>query len=308
MDANNPLMIPVIGSFYITNLPMFEPSKISESTELVLTRIKSGKVMEKINYWNPLVTQEDIHRAMAYPLASAGCALSDIQSVIPGLTVINGTNVPRWSTKTYIEGWTLGTDLLPYFTRVCYLWTGDHESKQQTIFIGLGTNGKNTYMQRTDTCLNMIGTVQPYYEWQVHTNVWCPTKCLEDNPPVGLPKPDWLEQDRGMIIVQIRGNPNFGLATNEAINIIAAQLPRGRGELAIFWLWFLEDGRGMLFSEGNYMNPLSHNLQLIDYTMFVQDADITQSDFYNPCSVLGATEESKLTFVHGHSTRVSRLD
>jgi hypothetical protein len=26
--------------------------------------------------------------------------------------------------------------------------------------------------------------------------------------------------------------------------------------LAIFWLWFLEKGIGMLFSEGNYMNPL----------------------------------------------------
>jgi hypothetical protein len=49
--------------------------------------------------------------------------------------------------------------------------------------------------------------------------------------------------------------------------------------LAIFGLWFLEDGAGMLFNEANYVNPLSHNLQLIDYNVFVMDAALTQDDF-----------------------------
>ena len=39
----------------------------------------------------------------------------------------------------------------------------------------------------------------------------------------------------------------------------SAKLPRADGALAIFWLWFLENGAGMPFSEGNYMNRLSHN-------------------------------------------------
>ena len=82
---------------------------------------------------------------------------------------------------------------------------------------------------------------------------------------------------------RIRGNPHFGLAAGETLNLIAAKSPRGHGELAIFWLWFLKNGVGMLFSEGNYMNPLSHNLQVIDYNLFVRDADLTQDDFSNPC-------------------------
>ena len=32
------------------------------------------------------------------------------------------------------------------------------------------------------------------------------------------------------------------------------------------------------------MNPLSHNLQLIDYNLFMQNAAVTQLDFSNPCA------------------------
>jgi hypothetical protein len=96
---------------------------------------------------------------------------------------------------------------------------------------------------------------------------------------VGAPYPNWLSRDGGVAMGQIAGNPNFGLKPGQALNLFAAQLPRGGGEMAIFWLWFTADGNGGLFTEGNYMNPLSHNLQLIDYTLFVQNAGITQSAF-----------------------------
>ena len=104
---------------------------------------------------------------------------------------------------------------------------------------------------------------------------------------------------------QIRGNPNFGLATNQTINLIAAELPRGGGELAIFWLWFLENGTGMLFTEGNYMNPLSHNLQLIDYNVFIQNARITQEDFSNPCAPTVSMQQ--LEIAHGHLTKLGEV-
>jgi hypothetical protein len=304
MDSTNPLMLPILGSYYIANLPTFTPNVVSNTTKSTIESIRGGAA-KPVEYWNPMVTQQDIHRAMAFPLASAACTPKDIQAVLPGFTAIPSAAVlPRWSDRTYIEGWTIGTDFVPYFTRVCYLWTGKADSKQQTVFIGLGTNtGQSTYKVRSDTCLNMVGTVQPYYEWQDGTNSWVFKQCLPNNPPVGLPKPDWVSRDNGVIMGQIRGNQDFGLAADQAINVIAAQLPRGGGELAIFWLWFLEDGTGMLFTEGNYMNPLSHNLQLIDYNVFVQNADLTQNDFTNPCAPAGNLQAAaSVDSAHGHST------
>jgi hypothetical protein len=89
---------------------------------------------------------------------------------------------------------------------------------------------------------------------------------------VGLPYPNWLERDGALISGKIRGNPQFGLEADQTLNLIAAQAPRDGGELATSWLWFLENGVGMLFSDGNHLNPLSHNLQLIDYNLFMRDA------------------------------------
>jgi hypothetical protein len=308
MDATNPLMVPILGSFYITNVPTFT-AKTSDTAKSLAEKIKSGAAKARHDYWNPMVTQEDLHRAMAFPLADAGCTPHDIDAVIPGFSATrSGKDLPRWSDQTYIEGWALGTDFIPYFTRVCYLWTGKADSKQQTVFIGLGTApGQSSYLQRTDMCLNRKGTTQPYYEWQTQASSWALDKCLQHNPPVGLPRPDWVAGDNGTIMGQIRGNPDFGLAKDQTINLIAAELPRGRGELAIFWLWFLDNGTGMLFTEGNYMNPLSHNLQLIDYNIFVQNAGLTQHDFSSPCASTATAQKPalKIHTAHGHLTRSS---
>ncbi|HEY7247545.1 MAG TPA: hypothetical protein VH678_27040 [Xanthobacteraceae bacterium] len=103
---------------------------------------------------------------------------------------------------------------------------------------------------------------------------------------------------------RIRGNPQFGLAAGEQLNLIAAQAPRAPGELAIFWVWFLESGIGVLFSEGNYMNPLSHSLQVIDYNVFIRDAGLTQGDFSNPCG-WGTAAPPNMAGAHGHLMQVA---
>ena len=61
----------------------------------------------------------------------------------------------------------------------------------------------------------------------------------------------------------------------------------------------------MLFTEGNYMNPLSHNLQLIDYNIFIQNAGLTQDDFSSPCASTATAQEAalKIHTAHGHLTR-----
>lgn len=307
MDSTNPLMLPVLGSYYISNVLTFAGDQVSDNSRKAVEAILSRQAEARPGYWNPLVTQEDIQRAMADPLASADCTADDIEAVIPGLVARpSGVALPRWSEKTYIEGWTLGTDFIPYYTRVCYLWTGDASSKQQTVFAGLGTTaGQGTYLVRTDTCLSTTGTTQPYYEWQVAKDSWVLNRCLDQNPSVGLPYPDWVARDGGVVMGQILGNPDFGLAKGETLNLIAAELPRGGGELAIFWLWFLGNGDGMLFTEGNYMNPLSHNLQLIDYNRFVQNADLSQGDFSNPCPAAEKADR-RIMPAHGHATRIAQ--
>jgi len=107
-----------------------------------------------------------------------------------------------------------------------------------------------------------------------------------------------------VIMGKIRGNPQFGLEADQTLNLIAAQAPRGGGELAIFWVWFLENGTGVLFTEGNYVNPLSHNLQLIDYNVFLRNAGLTQDDFSNPC---GWPEQAMadISSAHGHFTKIA---
>jgi hypothetical protein len=307
MDSDNPLMIPVLGSYYIANLPSFTPGAISDETKAAIRQVQSGQTTARADYWNPLITQEDIHRAMAFPLASAKCTPDDLKAVIPGFAAVPaGVNPPVWSNQTYIEGWTLGTDFIPYWTRVCYLWTGDANSKQQSVFVGLGlTAGQGTYYQRSDTCLNMTGTTQPYYVFPTGGfGSWDCTLCQHHNPPVGLPKPDWLKLDGGRAMAQIVGNANFGLAQGEALNLFAGQLPRDVYGLAIFWLWFTGEGNGVLFTEGNYLHPRSHNLQLIDYTLFVQNAGITQSAFEAPCGWSPAAAQAKMSLAHGHLTDV----
>jgi hypothetical protein len=309
IDATNPFMIPILGSFFIANLPTFTPDRVSDATKDLVHKLRTGTAATKIDYWNPMVTQEDIHRAMAAPLASASCTSADIDAVIPGFKAYPaGVPLPVESDKTYIEGWTLGTDFMPYYTRVCYLWTGDAKSKQQTNFIGLGTvAGQGTYLQRTDTCLNTKQTDQPYYEWETASKSWVPKKCLPPIPGVGLPYPDWVARSKGVVVAQVTGNPNFGLGPKEVLHFIAAELLRDASTLAIFWVWFLGDNTGMLFSEGNFVNPISHSLQLIDYTLFQRDANVTQDDFTNPCAVDGKALPGSPVAVPGHLTRISKL-
>lgn len=308
MDSTNPLMLPVIGSYYIANFPSFtSAADLSPSTRSAIDLVKRGALAAPAGgYWNPMVTQEDIHRAMAFPLAVAPCTASDIQAVIPGFVAMpEGASPPDWSDQTYIEGWTLGTDLIPYWTRITYLWTGDASSQQQSVFAGLGLNaGLGNYLQRTDSCLNTNETAQPYY--QSSNNEWVLDQCLPPLQGVGLPYPNWLSRDNGVAMGQITGNPDFGLQPGQSMNLFAASLPRGGGAEAIFWLWFTAEGNGVLFTEGNYMNPLSHNLQLIDYTLFVQNAGLTQSVFDNPCGWSNTPAPAPAQAVSGHPSTTTR--
>ncbi|HEY1648917.1 MAG TPA: hypothetical protein VGF96_13125 [Terracidiphilus sp.] len=308
-DTNNPMMLPFLGAYYLVNFASFQKGVSRESKKL-LKNVKAGRAVNHPAYWNPLVTQQDVQRAFKFPIASAKCTIEDIQKVLPGFTAEASpkTPLPTWSNKLYIEGWTLGLDLIPWYTRVCYNWTGDKHSKEQAAFVGLGQGpGDGSYLKRMDTCLNTYRTDMPCFEWDAPSESWRLKCCLPPLRRVGLPYPDWLARDNAAVMGQITGNPNFGLQPDQVLSLIAAEMPGPSGELSIFWVWFLDNGVGMLFSEAKYLNSLSNLPQLIDYTLFFRNAPITDQDFSNPCNLVEskpAGGAAKAPKIPGHLTRL----
>jgi hypothetical protein len=228
---------------------------------------------------------------------------------LPGFTAapLPQPPLPKWSNKLYIEAWALALDLIPYRMRLCYHFTGDDRSKQQSIFIGWGEKpGSGSYFKRTDTCLNSSGTDMPFYEWNDASEWGDPKYCLPFTSGIGVLFPDWPARDNAVIMGQIKGNPDFGLEEDQVLNIFAGKNPGESGELGTFWVWFLENNVGMLFSEGNFMNSLSHTLQLLDYTLFDRDAPIAKSDFSDPCIGLQLPSRSRVMKVSGHFTHARR--
>jgi hypothetical protein len=51
------------------------------------------------------------------------------------------------------------------------------------------------------------------------------------------------------------------------------------------------------------MNPLSHNLQMIDYNIFLRDAGLMQGDFSRPSGWAKDTAAS-IASAHGHFRQV----
>jgi hypothetical protein len=283
-DSNNPMMIPILGAYFLANLESVQAGTTEASNELVRT-VVAGSAVERTEYWNPMVTQQDIARAMAFPIAARECTIEDLEQVLPGFaTAPAGAPLPAWSENAYIEGWALGLDLIPYFVRVCYRYTGAQDSREHAVFIGQSEEAHDaSYLKRGDACLDTTRTDLPYFEWNDWSDSW---QVRRYRPPiigVGLHFPDWLARSHAAIRAQIRGNPNFGLKPDEILNLIVAEVSLARGELSNFWAWYLESGVGMLFAEGKYLNPLSHLLQVTDYNLFLRNAPITSDDFSDPC-------------------------
>lgn len=169
-----------------------------------------------------------------------------------------------------------------------------------------GTNpGAGNYNERQDTCLFTDHFDAPQYFLQ--NGQWVLSCCGETAPGVGLPRPNRVSDDGGQVVASITGNPNFGLAPGEVLNLIACPLDRGPGELALFWVWFTGDQKGVLFTEANFLNSTDHSLQLVDYSTFMQNAGFPSTVFSDPCagpglpacptsSALAATPKSRSLF------------
>jgi hypothetical protein len=293
-DTGNPVKIPILGSYYLANVAAFAAQAPSEDLPALLEG--TAATTESPAASNPMVTQEDIQRALAAPLASAPCTLQQIQALIPGLVPTPGGSLPVWSDQTFIRGWTIGTDFIPYNT-VVYYWYS--YGQQQSSFFGLGLEpGKGSYEDMQRTCLySFAGEPSKDYtdipQYAFAKGNWTPQCCDGKIPGVGVPRPDWVAAANGQIAASITGNAAFGCGPGETLNLIRCPFERGPGEEALFWVWFTAEQVGVLFTEANFLNSTDHSLQLIDYEEFERDATwINPGNFGDPCPQLPACPSS----------------
>ena len=246
-----------------------------------------------------IVSQRDIQAAMANPLFVAPCTMAQIKAVIPGIDyAATQPPLPAWTDKTFIQGWTIGCDPIPYWTQVWYWWS---YRRQRTSFVGYGVeNGTGTYRNRIDNVLYQNFFTSPVY-YEVNENEWLPSCPIPCYPGVGVPRPDFVAADSGVVKGTITGNADFGLAPAQTMLMIDAELPRGPNKqgidvTSVFWFWFTDDQKGVLFSEGNFIDTVvDHDLQVIDYEYFEQNASdqVNENSFADPCKVAECPSEPK---------------
>jgi hypothetical protein len=283
LDNENLVRIPILGSYYMAYLPNFRPNR-----PLDLRSLFSGARHLPGAPKAGMLTQRDIQTNLAIPLTSAPCSLADIQAVIPGIShPATQPALPVWTDKTWVQAMTIGCDPIPYFTTIWYWWTQKH---MRTEFIGYGeTNGTGTYNDRTDMVMYADYFTRPFY--QKKQRQWSKVTCMKGLSGVGLPRPDFLAADNGIVRAIISGNPDFGLQPGQSISMINAAMPRGKNKhgvdvTSLFWFWFADDQRGILFAECNLIDTvINHDLQVIDYEHFMRNADgkVNADSFPDPC-------------------------
>jgi hypothetical protein len=285
LDNNNPVSIPFLGAFYLAYLPGFAASGPLNLLSLVSGTPSVG------NAPSQMVTQRDIQSAISNPLAAAPCTMPQIQSVISGIDFpAVQPPLPAWTDKTFIQGWTIGCDPIPYWTEVWYWWSN---KTQRSSFVGLGqAPGEGSYRNRSDIVLYSNFFTSPAY-YEISAGRWvstCPNPCF---PGVGIPRPDFVAADGGVVKATITGNADFGLDPQQTLQVIRVSMPRGPNPngidvTSLFWFWFTDDQRGVLFSEGNYIDTVTaHDLQVIDYAYFERNAsdNVNANSFEDPCKV-----------------------
>ena len=285
IDCGNPLGIPVLGAFFLAHVAEFKASASRELEDLCEAVASAPQGKAALN--NPLVTQRDIQAAMANPLSEATCTVAQIQSLIPGLSPppARPPGFPQWTDKTFIRGWSIGLHRIPYYTEIHYWWA---RRLQRSMFVGWGPKlDQDSYSYRLDMVLYADYTTQPAYEWKGQD--WEKVQCLPCIANIGVPCPDFA--DMGKIKATIEGNKHFGLKKGRMLFVIAAEMPRDQDILSVFWLWFTDDQKGVLFAECEISPELKHALQLIDYVDYEQNADthVDDTSFADPCYVPACT-------------------
>jgi hypothetical protein len=290
LDNDNPVQVPVLGSYYLAYLPGFTATE-----PLNLLGLIAGIPQNAGNPPSPMVSQRDIQQALANPLAWAQCTLEQIQAVLPGISFPSTQPpLPAWTDQTFIQGWTIGCDPIPYWTQVWYWWSN---KTQRSSFVGYGFEaGTGNYRQRQDNVLYADYFTNPQY-YAVDEHQWLLAQCAPGLQGVGLPRPDFVAADGGVVKATIVGNASFGLGPNDELQLIRVSMPRGPNGngvdvTSVFWFWFTADQKGVLFSEGNFIDTVTaHDLQVIDYDYFEQNAsdNVNANSFPDPCNTQSGT-------------------
>lgn len=261
-DKTNPYRFPVLGDFPMANFTRFEAIETSgldalagaaggraEAPSAPLAGLVAGPVPALLAGLAGLLPE--------YATADGGTERA--QRLIPGLRPAPAdTPLPTWPDTLYITAFSTPTAQNGMFpsqtlpTRVYYEWP---EKRQLTRCYLSDTSLEDV------SCEDMI--LDSSTTWLVIRNPDGSHVC-KGTMPVGLPKPDWAEQDDGTPRAIIEDNPQLSPGRTTRLSV----LPSDHGR--VFWVWYTAADLGVLFMEVPQLGDVG--LVLTDYYDFERDA------------------------------------
>jgi hypothetical protein len=268
VDPANTTKIPVLGAYYLIHA-VDVSSQASKLSDVYRVCANARPVTSAPS---SMLTYADVIKALAAAPGGAGaaCSLTDIQSLVPGIAPGPSTiSPPAWTNKINSECYMIAQDTYPIYCQVWYDWD---RGQQVTAFIF--NDGNGNYTVRQDEHLPK-GAVGPAINYSWSGTQWRPGCCQANGGFVPMPRPDFVAAGNGRCRGLIQGNPVLG-----DVSIWSVRLG-GPSNSADFWYWFDNQERGVIFS----LAPAG-SLTIIDYQTFLQNPQIQDCIFENPCSAL----------------------
>jgi hypothetical protein len=262
VDNSNDFKIAILGAYYFADFAKLQRPSASNLKEVYA---KCGSAAAAAAP-SAMLTMSDILKVMAAPPSGSQvpCTLSQIQSLIPGISVADeSVTIPAWTNQVTSFCYMIGQDTYPYYCQLWYDWV---RGKQITVFVQQDQNG--AYTQRFDEVLPK-GVVGPAVVYSWDGAKWMPACCQAGGSVVPMSVPNFVEAAAGTCRAIIKNNPYFG-----SISVWTVDL----GGASDFWYWFGERQQGVVFS----LAPAG-SLTIIYYQTFVQNGGIDACVFDDPC-------------------------
>lgn len=255
-DKTNPCRFPVLGAFPMTNFTLFEAVVDAGLTALVSASRERAEV--PATALNELVggPVESLLTGLGKHVPTPeDSGTSRAQRLIPGLKPAPAdTPLPSWPDTLYLTAFSTPTAKSGMFpartlpTRVYYEWP---ERRQLT----------RCYLSDTTIddvpCEDLILNASTTYLVIRQPDG---SHVCKGTMPVGLPKPNWAEDDKGTPRAIIEDNPQLSPGRTTRLSVLRSD--HGR----VFWVWYTADDRGVLFMEVPQLGDVG--LVLTDYYAF----------------------------------------
>jgi hypothetical protein len=277
LHTENDFKVAVLGAYYLVDFPSFR--RRSSST---LSRVHEfcSRLAEPAIADNPMVTLEDILRAMGAPPSGAQikCTLPQIQALVPGISCpTRALSPPSWTNRVHHECYMIGLPAFPFYSQVWYDWS---RGMQVTVMVG---KVDGVYGDRFDLFLPKGRNDGPRIRSTWDGSNWIPH--CQDPLGVAMPKPNFVKAGHGRCRGILRSNPYFGSLKLWSVPL----LPQKGNWIPNFWFWFNQRQKPVIFA----FDP-PNSLTLIDYQLFIRNAAI------KPCKLAQPSEQPPCASVRRH--------